>query len=146
MKEEAKRNNHPVLRWLLLAVVLVWVWNTWQQMQEYALLVEREIFSAEELAEIGALYRFGWVLQALVVLGFLFVFFTWTWDRKSRRGALADSICMGVLALLWAPVPLFLQLERSRLLLWAAVLLALLGGAVWSWWKSSRLPAREDAP
>ena len=133
MNREEKRRNRTWLRWLMLLAALLYSLDIWQQVQEYVLLLEREVFSPAELAEIGRSYQFGWALRGLVVLGFLFVFATWDLDRKARPGALADSICLTALALLWAPVPLVLSLDGGQRLLWGGALLALALGAVWCW-------------
>ena len=135
MRGETGRKGHPWVRWLLLMVAGLYGWNIWRQAREYALLLEREIFSPAELAEIGSSYYFTWTLRGLVILGLLFVFFTWRLNRKTWRGALTDGVFLAVLALLWAPVPCALSMAGLEVAIWVGVLLALAGGAAWSCWK-----------
>lgn len=144
MRGDGNRNGCSWARWLMLLAVLFYSWDIWQQVQEYALIVEHGIFSPAERAEIGVDYQFSCAVKALATLGFLCVFFTWGLDRKARRGALADGICLSALTALWAPVPCLVPLEGGRLLLWGAAELALAGTGAWSWVKYRRLAEQKE--
>ena len=117
----------------MLAVALGTGWSIRTEIRSYSLLVERPVFSPEEMVAITSEYQFGWAVKGLLIALFLYQFFTWNRTKENRRFQLCDGIILSVFTLAWAGLWFYLSLSGLPLVIWAVLLLALAGGAAWSW-------------
>ena len=136
MKE---RKRPPWLRWLMLIVALGLCWAIWDDMELYAVLKERAIFSTAEWERVLAAAQFSWVLRGLLAAVFLYQFAVWKLEKEDPAARLRDGVFLSALALIWAGLRLFLPMEGSRMLSWLLLLLVLAAGAAMSWRKFSKI-------
>ena len=128
--------KRPVwLRWLMLAVAAGILWTIRDEFGTYTVLAERPIFSPEETAAITADYRFSWAVRGLVVALFLYQVFLWDRRETAPKSQLCDGVALSLLTLVWGALWLCLTPSGPSLVIWAALLLALAGSALWSWRK-----------
>lgn len=135
-----KRGKRPVwLRWVMLAVTLGLCWAVWSEVEQYAVLKERAIFSTAEWERVLAAAQFSWVLRGLLAAVFLYQFAVWKLEKEDPAARFREGVFLSALALIWAGLRLFLPMEGSRMLSWLLLLLVLAAGAAMSWRKFSKI-------
>ena len=67
----------------------------------------------------------------------LFLYQVFLWDRRETapKSQLCDGVALSLLTLVWGALWLCLTPSGPSLVIWAALLLALAGSALWSWRK-----------
>ena len=132
-----ERTRSQWLRWLMLVVAAGSCWSIWQKVDLYHRLAAGEIFSPEILEEIGWEFWISCATRGALALIFFYQGIFWR-QKKTARYALRDGVFLSALTLLWVLCCLLAPWERGtwekkEWLPWLLLLLAMAGGAAFSW-------------
>ena len=140
------KNGKPAWpRWLMLVAALLLCWSIWDEAGVYAALTARPVFSPEETAAIAAGFRSGWAIRGLAAAMLFYQFAVWRRPEDGPRPRLRDGVFLSACALIWAGLWLWIIPEGTDRLYWAAILLAMAGGAAWNWRRYFKLRSRSAA-
>lgn len=141
-KERIQESTDDFIRWLMLLLAFIDLWQIWGEIQKYQKIAAADILSPERLAVWAAEWYFEWLIGGTMAAIFLLIFATWKLPKNTRLFYMVMGIFCLLLAVVWGICAFFLPfhlLSGWNKVLLVLLLLALIGFGIYHLWNYHKL-------